>query len=260
MRTLLGAIPQSLRQDDNHARVFSQIMSNFPGFSEKNSKEISIPEAFFREVIPHIDHLGELKVSLYFFWRLNQMEGAFLYLQEDQFKKDEKLIASLGATPEQALKNLEISLEKAVQRGTLMMAKLENNGAEQSLYFLNSPKGRAAVKAIETGQWHYSEGEHGNFNLLFDTPNIFQIYEDNIGPLTPMIADALRDAEKDFPQNWIVEAIRIAAENNKRSWKYVEAILKRWLQEGKHERTDQKDLKKSGKEYIEGDYSEFIKH
>lgn len=65
------------------------------------------------------------------------------------------------------------------------------------------------------------------------TNSIFQIYESNIGPLTPMIADALEDAEKIYPHDWIVESIALAVENNKRNWRYCEAILKRWQESGK---------------------------
>lgn len=65
--------------------------------------------------------------------------------------------------------------------------------------------------------------------------NIFTHYEGNIGILTPMIADSLTDAEKVYPLEWIVGAIRLAVENNKRNWRYCEEILKRWKDEGKDE-------------------------
>ena len=64
-------------------------------------------------------------------------------------------------------------------------------------------------------------------------PNIFVLYEQNIGLLQPIIADELKDAESNYPQDWIEDAFRIAAENNVRSWRYVRAILQRWAAEGK---------------------------
>jgi DnaD/phage-associated family protein len=54
---------------------------------------------------------------------------------------------------------------------------------------------------------------------------VAQAYENEIGALTPMIADALRDAEHDFPEDWIVEALHIAVERNVRNWRFVLAIL-----------------------------------
>lgn len=63
--------------------------------------------------------------------------------------------------------------------------------------------------------------------------NIFAIYESNIGPLTPMIADSLNDAEKLYTFEWVKDAIKVSVEHNKRNWKYCEAILKRWKEEGR---------------------------
>ena len=57
--------------------------------------------------------------------------------------------------------------------------------------------------------------------LQMERPTIFVLYEQNIGLLTPMIADELRDAEKHFPADWIADAFREAVTTNKRSWKYV---------------------------------------
>jgi DnaD/phage-associated family protein len=65
-----------------------------------------------------------------------------------------------------------------------------------------------------------------------DKANIFELYENEIGALTPLAADALKCAQEDFPDHWIREALRIAAKNNKRSWSYAESILKRWRVEG----------------------------
>ena len=39
--------------------------------------------------------------------------------------------------------------------------------------------------------------------LQAERPTVFVLYEQNIGMLTPMIADELRDAERHFPADWI---------------------------------------------------------
>ena len=62
--------------------------------------------------------------------------------------------------------------------------------------------------------------------------DVFQVYQDNIGLLTPMIAEALQDAEKSDGPEWICAAIDEAVKNNARSWKYVQAILERWRRDG----------------------------
>jgi DNA replication protein len=72
------------------------------------------------------------------------------------------------------------------------------------------------------------------------------LYEENIGPLTPIIADTLKEAEELYEAEWISDAIEAAVKNNKRSWKYVEAILKRWKEEGRGKKQDRRDDKKDG--------------
>lgn len=67
---------------------------------------------------------------------------------------------------------------------------------------------------------------------LPDRPNIFTFYEQNIGVLTPMIADELIATEKEYPADWIEKAIQEAIKNNVRNWKYCRAILDRWKKDG----------------------------
>jgi DnaD/phage-associated family protein len=75
---------------------------------------------------------------------------------------------------------------------------------------------------------HYQESWHEE-----STTDSFSLYESNIGPLTPMIADSIKDAEKTYPLSWIAEAINLSVLNNKRNWRYCETILKRWQTDGK---------------------------
>ena len=86
---------------------------------------------------------------------------------------------------------------------------------------------------------------------------MFKLYEENIGPLTPLIADALKDAEEKYPANGLRKRLRLAVKNNKRNWKYVEAILKRWKEEGKHGKKDQQNPDKSSERYTDSEFAEF---
>jgi DnaD/phage-associated family protein len=65
-----------------------------------------------------------------------------------------------------------------------------------------------------------------------ERPPIYVLYEQNIGPLTPMMADELKDASLLYSHEWIAEAILESVGNNKRNWKYCLAILKRWKADG----------------------------
>ena len=61
---------------------------------------------------------------------------------------------------------------------------------------------------------------------------IATVYEQEIGALTPIITNDILAVIDDYPLEWFTEAFREAARNNKRSWSYAEAILKRWKTDG----------------------------
>ncbi|MCI0888993.1 MAG: DnaD domain protein, partial [Chloroflexi bacterium] len=69
--------------------------------------------------------------------------------------------------------------------------------------------------------------------VVVERPNVFALYEANVGMLTPMVAEQLREAEATYPAEWIEGAIREAAERNARSWRYIATILERWASDGR---------------------------
>lgn len=232
----------------------------FKGFLSAKTHLTPIPGQFFSELLPQIDHLGELKLTLYVFWRLDRMTGEFRCLRQVDFKEDPIFMQSLALDPIQAELLLDESLRRTVARGVLLLAEIRTGEQVEAVYFLNSPRGRAAMQAIATGQWLPGEAEPVAAALKPEPLNIFRLYEEHIGPLTPLIAEALGEAEDTYPTRWIEEAFRIAVERNARNWRYIEAILKRWQEEGRHAEEDRRDAEKAGRKYIEGELSDFIKH
>jgi DnaD/phage-associated family protein len=87
---------------------------------------------------------------------------------------------------------------------------------------------------------------------------VFTLYEQNIGALTPLIADMLREAEKEYPSAWFEEAFAIAVAKNVRNWKYVEAVLKRWKEKG-YEGKNRQNAVKDFKRYTEGEFAEYFR-
>ena len=222
-------------------------MQKFTGFSDKESFT-QVPEAFFRHLLAEMDDCDELKVTLYALWRIGTMEGRVHFLREQDF---------VACVPEPGP-----ALEKAVKRGSLLEAFPQpasqgTRNKAQALYFLNSPRGRAAAKAFAKGQWQPDANVSAPSP---ERPNIFKLYEENIGPLTPLIADALKDSEKTYPSDWVAEALGIAVKNNKRNWKYVETILRRWKEEGHAKKQDRRDAQEDGSRYTEGEFADFIEH
>jgi DnaD/phage-associated family protein len=213
----------------------------FPGFPEDDASQIHIPERFFRQFLFEIEDLDELKLILYIFWRLERMEGPFHYLRFSDLVEDEKLVQSLNNNSGKAREALEVPLQQAIKHGALLQAEIDLEAGREKIICLNSAKGRAAVEAIQQGMWMMTDSNHKSSDIYVEHPNIFQLYEANIGPLTPMIADALRDAEKTYQANWIEDAFRIAVERNRRNWHYIEAILHRWQEGGRDDRKEQQD-------------------
>jgi DnaD/phage-associated family protein len=234
-------------------------MSPFSGFIDSKHKPTPMPAQFFSELLLQIDHLAELKVTLYAIWRLDHMQGNFRCLVAEDFLVDELFMGAIASRPAEAQAVLADALERAVLRGTLLRASLESEQEEQVLYFLNSTKGRLALDAIQQGKWRPPALPPAPFTLEMTRPNIFQLYEAHIGPLTPMVAEALRDAEQLYPEDWIEEALRIAAERNIRSWRYVQAILRSWKEKGRDEQ-DRKDSQADRRKYSEGEFADFIEH
>lgn len=218
-------------------------MKTFKGFTNSETFT-SIPDSLFRKLLKEIESADELKVMLYALWRFEHMEGPFKALAEADF-----ISRDLGLSAEET----HAGLEKALQRGSL----ISSSHKAEVFFFLNSPQGRAAAQAFaRSGR----KQRRTPSTPPPERPNIFRLYEENIGPLTPLIADALKDAEQTYAPEWVADAIDLAVKNNKRNWKYCEAILKRWKEEGRAKKQDRRDAEEDRSKYIKGKYADIIKH
>jgi len=224
----------------------------FEGLPGGKTKFDRIPSRFFSDLLPKIDHLGELKVTLYVLWRLDRMEGDIRYLTIQEFLDDTRFISGLADSFEGGSAILGETLGRCVKRASLITANVYKQGEEIALYFFNSQKGRAMVEAIQKGEWRPEiDSSAVPFELVPERPNIYALYEENIGPITPLLAEALVEAEDEYPANWIEEAFRIAVEKNVRNWRYIEAILRRWQERGYDVREDRRDTEKIGQQYAD---------
>lgn len=213
-------------------------MKGFAGFSTGRDRLVPVPDAFFTELLPQIDNLWELKMTLHLFWLLYHRQGLPKAIARSELEGDIDLLRSLKTVrgPRPARDYLREGLERAVARGTLLsLSVCEMGGGMEQWYFLNTPASREALGRVED---HHQAVEevlpvHKVELIRVQRPNIFTLYEQNIGPLTPLVADELRDAETEFPPVWIEDAMRHAVEYNKRNWRYVQGILRRWQAEGR---------------------------
>ena len=253
-----------------HRRRYGEAMKGFFGFPAGKLHLTPLPSLFFSELLPAIDNLNELKVTLHILWRLNQQAGYLRYVRRSELLSDGILLKGLGApggrTPGSPLPNaspgvspqecVQDGLERAAAQGTLLSVVARRDDTEETYYFLNSDKGRQAVE-----QWRRGELDLGGVPIApepradVERPNIFVLYEQNIGLLQPMIAQELQEAEQTYPAEWIEDAFREAVLRNKRSWRYVQRILERWAAEGRGEPGRSDDRRR----YVEGKYAEYFK-
>ena len=237
-------------------------MKGFAGFSATELRSTPIPNTFFSDLLPIIDDLMELKVTLYMLWLLERREGTFRGVRLADLLSDQLLMEGLESGGPDSRSALEHGLELAVARGTLLRVSLEHHGETESIYFVNSEDGRSAVRRLEGGDWSdlRERQDQESIHLRVERPNLFVVYEQNIGPLTPLIAEELREAEQMYPTDWIAEAMRIAVEQNVRRWRYVRAILERWRSEGKTDATSGRGDQEDRYRYIKGDYADYVEH
>jgi len=99
-----------------------------------------------------------------------------------------------------------------------------------------------SANASETGR--YQEEQKNRSTELKDpeevarararevTRNAFEVYEQACGSYSSIIAEKILLAIEEYSEPWVIAALEVAIENNKRSWSYTEAILKRWKLEG----------------------------
>lgn len=228
-------------------------MTRFKGFPPGKADFTRIPSQFFQELLPLIDDLDEMRVTLYTLWALEHMDGTDRYLSFAQYAADETLMTVFKKES-----TLKAALDKAVQRGSLLEVNIEIENTAQDFYFANTLRGRNAVDAIKKGDWRPSGDRKRPIALELHKPNIFRLYEQHIGPLTPIIAERLQDAEDEYPANWIPEAFGIAVENNVRKWRYIQAILDSWQREGRDDGTNQGHTQETLDKYTKGEFADFI--
>jgi hypothetical protein len=63
-------------------------MQGFNGFPPGKTRTTAIPTLFFSELLPPIDDMVELKLTLYCFWVLQQQEGEYRYALRREVLQD----------------------------------------------------------------------------------------------------------------------------------------------------------------------------
>jgi DNA replication protein len=239
-------------------------LPGFPGFPAGKMATTPVPNLFFSDLLPQIDHLGELKVTLHLLWLIGRKRGPLRYARLSELLADERLLEGLRTRSHVGEDVLRDALERATARGTILHASVHRGELVEDWYLVNGPNGRDAIARLRSGELDLLADVAEDVQIQVERPNIFVLYEQNIGLLTPMIADELREAERSYPEAWIADALREAVAANKRSWRYALRILERWRAEGKDEGHTAAQANgepaESGRAYVPEGYEDLIEH
>lgn len=203
-------------------------------------RHASVPVAFLEDVAPAITSMEEMQVSLAVFRLVAGLEGEETPVAERMILRDAALRGSLrrDGIAGDADERIRQGVDLAVGRGTLLRFVAVRGSRETVWYYVNTPVNRATVASMQRGAlappaivW---EGQSAP-TINVDRPNAFRMYEQNIGPLTPLIADQISRAVEEYPGDWIEDAISEAVTYNRRSWRYILRILENWTATGRRE-------------------------
>ena len=213
-------------------------MMRFSGFA-RDTLFTPVPNPLFGPLLEQIQDLAELKVTLRGLWLLHRRRGRLPAVGASEFLNDSALLRGLKGPGRDPRQEIVRGLELAVARGTFLLHRPQETTSGEAVYLLNTDAGRCSLSQIRQGgrvvpaeddqplQEGLSEG------VADHKPNIFALYENNVGMLSPLLAEQLMEAEQTYPPSWISEAFQIAVAENKRSWRYIAGILRRWAAEGK---------------------------
>lgn len=228
-------------------------MADFPGFP-RGLRFTPVPNLFLTALLPQIQDPAELQVSLALFRLLYEKKGQPRQVALGELAADPALAEALGGGKSRlvGMAALRRGLALAVGRGTF----LERGGA----YLLNDEAGRRALGEAPTeGKSPGETLEPEMAPTASDRPNIFRLYEENIGQLTPILAQELAEAEGRYPAPWLEEAFKEAVDLNKRNWRYISRILERWAAEGKGHGEARRHPEEDPQKYFKGKYGRIVR-
>ncbi len=180
-----------------------------------------VPESYLLVLMRQVDDPVELKVTMLVFHLLSRSRsypGVVMYAD-----------LVMRAASVLGIDEIECgrAIDAAVNRGVFLKIDVSSDDNEvRAAYVANLEADLDAIERLKAGSTELGDSRGA-------VPNVFELYEQNIGIITPMIAEELRDAQRTYPAEWIEEAFREAVRGRKQNWKYISRILERWTAEGK---------------------------
>ncbi len=220
-----------------------------------------IPNLFISQLLPQINNLNELKTILHIFYSIYSKRGYPRYVTFNDLLSDAGLVESLRCNDSELEETLRSALEMAEKRGTILSLELDRDGNSEELFFINTMKDKQVLEKIQSGEIVLGGLKPVKRTSALETvapPDIFTLYEENIGMLNPLIAEWLKEAENLYPESWIRDAIKEAVSLSKRNWRYIDRILENWSAEGRGDGTHKRGSETDPDKYIKGKYGHIV--
>lgn len=212
---------------------------------------VEIPRWFLDEIAPQIREISELQVMLAYF-RIATDRGLTEPIQEDELLQDALLNQSLrfDAASRVPYDRIHRGIELAVARDSILRFTVDDDDGETSYWLmLATPDNRVKLDRYRSGLLQPPEVD-GSLprpaRVASVRPGVFKLYEQNVGLVTPIIADRLIEALELYPERWIEDAIAAAVSYNRRNWRYIQRILETWATEGRSNEADRRHQTGSG--------------
>ncbi len=196
------------------------------GFSSDQTLNLNIPADFLGKVMASELPADAVIILLAFYEVLGNQETPAQAVQESLLRAT---LQTEGFPPDPD--RIVTAIETVVEKGFLM--RWETPGIEDCILIPSTPYGMTIVVGLQEGRIKADQIPLAGQVPIPERPNIYKLYEANIGPLTPIIAAMLDEDARTYPLEWIQDALSEAAEHNVRNWKYVRAILKMWREKGR---------------------------
>ena len=209
-------------------------MNSFQGFPD-GIRYTQIPNLLLGALLEKIEDICILKCMLRVLWLHSQKRDFPKFLSYEDLSNDTTIRAVTSVDIGNVNRGLHEVLDEMVAMNILVGIDIQTAEGSEEIYMPNTQEGRRAVRYFKS-QGLYIQYPDRVRVLSSETtpkPSIFSLYEDSIGIIGHIVAEELKEAEIQYPAAWIEAAFREAVLNNKRSWRYVEAILKGWSREGK---------------------------
>ena len=190
------------------------------------SEFVPVPSTLFGPLLERMGDVQEIRCALRIIFLLHRKQGALKYVYAAELVSDPVLrygddVETVGSV-----------LNGFVEYGLLLKVPTDVENAE--CYCLDTPANRRVLDRASKGELRVPKRQAAKSQEEATTrPDIFVLYEDNIGAIYPMAAERLKDMEIEYPEDWIAEAFREAVLQNNRNLKYIEAILRRWRDDGR---------------------------